>query len=65
MVSHTLHGGVIIARIIFPAERRVIGELLRLDEVLQPSSAGSMPSFCANVHATLDVDSGFRHPKEQ
>src|SRR5262249_27324698 len=28
------HGGVIVAGVIFPAKRRVVGELLRFDEVL-------------------------------
>ena len=33
-VERLLHGGVIVAGIVFPAERRLVGELLALDEVL-------------------------------
>jgi hypothetical protein len=35
-LHHLAHGGVVVAGIVFPAERRVIRELLRLDEILQP-----------------------------
>src|SRR5262249_17918901 len=35
-LHHLLHGGVVVAGIVLPAERRVIRELLSPDEILQP-----------------------------
>ena len=35
-LHHLAHGGVVVAGIVFPPERRVIRKLHRLDEILQP-----------------------------
>ena len=40
-----LHGGVVVAAVVLPAERRVVGELLLADEVLHPE--------LGRVHAEL------------
>ncbi len=51
-----LHGGVIVAGIIFPAERRVIGELLGPDEVLQPQFGRIHAELLRqDIHAALDA----------
>ena len=54
-----LHGGVIVAGIVFPAQRRVIRELLRLDEVLQPQLRRIHAELLRqDVHPSLDAIGG-------
>jgi hypothetical protein len=45
-IHHLLHGGMIVAAVIFPAERRVIWELLGFDEVLHPQLDGIHAELC-------------------
>jgi Arc/MetJ family transcription regulator len=55
---------VIVAGIVFPAQRRVVGELLRLDEVLQPQFRRVHAELLRqDVHRPLDAIGGFRHPE--
>ena len=55
-LHHLLHGGVVVAGIVFPAERRVIGELLRPDEVLQPQFRRIHAELLRqDVHRPLDA----------
>src|SRR5262249_26538399 len=54
-----LHGGVIVAGIVFPSQRRVIRELLRPDEVLQPQFRRIHPELLRqDVHGALDAIGG-------
>src|SRR5262249_52567013 len=49
-----VHGGVIVARVVLPAERRTIRKLLALDEVLQAQLGRVHAELLRqNVHATL------------
>src|SRR4029453_4376320 len=58
------HRGDVIARVVFPAERRVIGELLRLDEVLQPELGGVDPELVRqHVDYPLDQVGRLGHPE--
>ena len=61
-VQRLVHGGVIVARIVLPTQRRLIGKLLALDEVLQPQLGRVHAELLRqNIHAALDGVGGFRH----
>src|SRR6185312_1574422 len=53
-LHHLAHGGVVVAGVVFPAERGVIRELLRLDKVLQPELRRIHPELLReDVHRAL------------
>ena len=55
-VHRLLHGGVIVAGIVFPAERRGVGELLALDQVLHPELGRVHAELLGqDVHRPLDA----------
>ena len=58
-VHRLLQGGVIVAGIVFPAERRGVGELLALDEVLHPELGRVHAELLGqDVHRPLDAIGG-------
>jgi hypothetical protein len=63
-VHRLLHGGVIVAAVVFPAKRRLVRELLRLDEVLHAQIRRVHVELLGeDVHGPLDAVGGFRHPE--
>src|SRR5207302_3231158 len=55
-LHHLAHGGVIVAGIVLPAQGRVIRELLRLDEILQPQFGRIHAELLRqNIHRALDA----------
>jgi len=54
-VHGLVQGARIVAAVVLPAERRLVGELLRLDEVLHPNSAGSVPSWWAMMSTMRSI----------
>ena len=59
-VHRLLQGGVIVAGIVFPAERRLIGELLAPDEILHPEFGRVDAELLGeDVHRPLDAIGGF------
>ena len=58
-VHRLLHGGVIVAGVVFPAERRLIGELLAADEVLHAQLGRIHAELLRqDVHGALDAVGG-------
>ena len=59
-----VHGGVIVAGVVFPAERRLVGKLLAPDEVLQAQLGRIHAELLRqDVHAALDGVGGLRDPQ--
>ena len=55
-VHRLVHGGVIVAGIVFPAERRRVGKLLAPDEVLHPELGRVHAELLRHdVHGALDA----------
>ena len=56
-----VHGGVIVAGIVFPAHRRGVGELLAPDQVLHAELGRVQPELLRHdVHGALDAVGGLR-----
>ena len=63
-VHRLLHGGVIVAGVVLPAERRLVGKLLAPDEVLQAQLGRVHAELLRqNIHAALDGVGGFGDPQ--
>ena len=58
------HGRVVVAGIIFPAQRRLIGKLFALDEVPQTEFGGVQFELLGeDVHGAFDAIGGLGHPE--
>src|SRR5262245_25425458 len=54
-LQRLVHGGVVVAGVVFPAERRLIGKLLAPDEVLEPQLGRVHAQLLGqDVHAAFD-----------